>query len=68
MNMKKIVSLFFTLLLSVSYSVGQGKANLLNAKTVSQIGLKSKEQIKADHFSGSTKAQALRLSPHVAPD
>lgn len=47
--MKKIVSLFFAVLLSVSYSVGQGKANLLNAKTVAQIGLKSKEQIKADN-------------------
>jgi gliding motility associated protien GldN len=49
MNMKKIVSLFLAVLLSVSYSVGQGKANLLNAKTVAQIGVKSKERIKADN-------------------
>jgi gliding motility associated protien GldN len=47
MNLKKSFFFLFAVLIS-SYNVAQGKANLLNAKTVAEIGVKSQQQIDAD--------------------
>ncbi len=47
MNLKK--RLFFTFAVFISlYNFAQGKANILNAKTVAEIGVRSQEQIAAD--------------------
>jgi gliding motility associated protien GldN len=48
MTLKKIFFFLFAVLVSVSFSFGQGKTNLLNAKTVGKIGVKSLDQITAD--------------------
>jgi gliding motility associated protien GldN len=47
MNLKKSFFFLFAVFIS-SYNVAQGKANILNAKTVAEIGVKSQEQIAAD--------------------